>query len=257
MIALLLRFYPAGWRARYGDEFEALLSERPFAPFDVADLLLGALDAQLHLRGLGAYSEHRRGIPMSLRFGGYAAIVGGILWFAGLVLAQLGRGAAPGPVMVMLGTISLLVALTGLSAFQARRYPRLTWAAFAIPALGAVVSVVGLIGMTTTGDEPFVGGLSGWYLWFFGSLGLFAGSGLFAIATWRVRTLSRRAAALLGAGCVAIVPALAGGFGGPELVPQVLLGASLGVFAGGWLALGVSALRAGPTTAPTLGRVAS
>ncbi len=123
MIALLLRFYPARWRARYGDEFEALLSERPLGPFDVADLLLGALDAQLHLRGLGSYSEHRRGIPMSLRIGGYAAIVGGILWFAGLVLAQLGHGAGPGPVMVLLGTLSLLVGMTGLSAFQARRTP--------------------------------------------------------------------------------------------------------------------------------------
>ncbi len=119
------------------------------------------------------------------------------------------------------------------------------------------MSVVGLIGMTTTGDEPVVAGVSGWYLWFFGSLGLFAGSGLFAIATWRVRTLSRRAAALLGAGCVAIVPAAIGGFGGPELVAQVLLGASLGAFAGGWLALGVSALRAGPTTAPILGSAGS
>ncbi len=67
---LLLRAYPARWRARYGDEFEALLAERPLGPFDIADILLGALDAQLKLRGLGAASEHRRGFSMSLRIGG-------------------------------------------------------------------------------------------------------------------------------------------------------------------------------------------
>ena len=73
MIALLLRLYPARWRARYGDEFAAVLEERPLGPFDVADILLGALDAHLHLRGLGAASEHGKGFAMSLRIGGYAA----------------------------------------------------------------------------------------------------------------------------------------------------------------------------------------
>ena len=248
MIALLLRLYPARWRARYGDELGVVLADRPLGPFDVADLLLGALDAHLHLRALGTVSEHRRGIPMTLRIGGYAAIVGGVLWFGGLAWSQLDP-QGQGPLLVMLGTLSLLVGLTGLSAFQARRYPRLIWAAFVIPAIGAVVSVVGLAGIATTGDEPFIGGLSGWYLWFLGSLGLVAGSGLFAIVTWRVRTLSRRAARLLGIGCVALVPAIAGGVGGPELVTQLLLAASLGAFAGGWLAVGVSALRAGAVPA--------
>ena len=267
MIALLIRLYPARWRARYGDEFGALLGERPLSPFDAADLLLGAVDAHLHLRGLGAYSEHQKGFPMSLRLGGYAAIVGGVLWFAGLVLLQFGSVAAPGPLMVLLGTVLplmvllgtvlLLVGLIGLSSFQARRYPRLTWAAFAVPAIGAVVSMVGQVGMVTTGDEPFVGDLSGWYLWMFGSLALVIGSGLFAIATWRVRTLSRRAAALLGSGCLAVLPAVAFASGGPEQIAHVLLGASLLGFAAGWVALGVSAVRTHQAVAPTLEGAAS
>ena len=41
----LVRLYPASWRARYGEEFEALLEERPLGPFDVADVLLSAVDA--------------------------------------------------------------------------------------------------------------------------------------------------------------------------------------------------------------------
>ena len=85
MIAFLLRLYPARWRTRYGDEFAALLAERPLGPFDVADVLLGALDAQLHLRGLGSWSEHRRGFPMSLRLGGVAAFAGGTLMLSGWI----------------------------------------------------------------------------------------------------------------------------------------------------------------------------
>lgn len=43
----LLGFYPASWRARYGDEFAALLADCPLTLFGVADVLLGALDAHL------------------------------------------------------------------------------------------------------------------------------------------------------------------------------------------------------------------
>ena len=64
--SLLVRVYPPRWRARYGAEFETLLEERPLGPFDVADVLLGALDAHLHLRGLGAASEHTKGFTMTL-----------------------------------------------------------------------------------------------------------------------------------------------------------------------------------------------
>ena len=61
---------------------------------------------------------------MTLRIGGYAAIVGGVAWFSGLAWAQLDPSDwDPGPLLVVLGTISLLVGLTGLSAFQARRHP--------------------------------------------------------------------------------------------------------------------------------------
>ena len=63
MKALLIRCYPARWRARYGDEFEAILEERPLGPFDVADILLGALNAQLRLRGHGVDTTYARRFP--------------------------------------------------------------------------------------------------------------------------------------------------------------------------------------------------
>ncbi len=43
----VLRLYPSDWRARYGDEFAALLEDYPLTPFALFDILLGALDAHL------------------------------------------------------------------------------------------------------------------------------------------------------------------------------------------------------------------
>jgi hypothetical protein len=42
-----LRLYPSDWRARYGDEFAALLEDYPLTPFALFDIFLGALDARL------------------------------------------------------------------------------------------------------------------------------------------------------------------------------------------------------------------
>jgi hypothetical protein len=43
----VLRLYPSSWRARYGDEFAALLEEYPLTPFALFDIVVGALDAHL------------------------------------------------------------------------------------------------------------------------------------------------------------------------------------------------------------------
>jgi len=90
MRSFLIRCYPARWRARYGEEFEAMLEERPLGPFDVADILLGALDAHLRRAGRGATNHTGRGIPMSLRIGGIAAIIGvSLLTFGLFVISGL------------------------------------------------------------------------------------------------------------------------------------------------------------------------
>ena len=248
MTGLLLRLYPARWRARYGDEFATLLEERPLGPFDVADILLGALDAHLHLRGLGAASEHAKGFAMSLRIGGYAAIVGGVLWFLGLALSSAFQGS--GALFVLAfgaGTLALLVALVGLSAFQARRYPRLVWAAFILPAIGAVTSTIGIAGMVMFGDGRFIGEISAWYIWAFGTLALIAGSALFALATLRARALSRGGAAVLAIGSIVVIPLMlgVGALDGvvPESITPLVTALAALAFAGGWVSLGVSALR--------------
>jgi hypothetical protein len=247
MRRFLVRCYPARWRARYGDEFAELLVERPLGPFDVADVLLGALDAHLHLRGQGAGSEHGRGFAMSLRIGGFAALLGGVLWFVGIAGSSATDADGLFAPLALVATVSLLVAMVGLSAFEARRYPRLIWAAFAIPAVGAIVSLIGMYGMATVGDVPVVGEFSPWFVWMFGTLLMVVGSGLFAFATWRADNLSRPAAAILAAaaiGTIILVPSLSGVI---SVVPDALAALAsvlvLGGFAAGWSGLGLSALR--------------
>ena len=233
MTHLLIRLYPARWRERYGDELAAILDDRPVGPFDAADLLLGALDAHLHLRGLGAASEHRKGFAMSLRIGGVAAVVGGLVWLfvlAGSVIND-GRDDADAAFAIGMGvivaTVATLIALIGLSAFQSRRHPALTWAAFAIPCGGAVVGLLGWVAIVVTGDSDaaVVAGLSAWAIASIGLLAMVLGSSLFALATWLTRSLSRRAAALLGIGALLVVPAAAGVTGGllPTPLAEVLV----------------------------------
>lgn len=253
MIAVLLRCYPARWRARYGDEFATVLEERPLGPFDVADVLLSALDAHLHLRGLGAASQHGKGFAMSLRIGGYAAIVGGVLWLlalAGNAINDGGESFSPWLGYAIVGaTVMTLVALIGLSAFQARSHPALTWAAFAIPGIGAVIGLVGFAAIVVTGDSDaiLIGGgvtVSPWLIGSIGLLTMVAGSALFAVATWRARSLSRTASGLLAVGAVLVVLALFGASGAltsPIVMVPVI--AAIIVFPAGWIAMGVSALR--------------
>lgn len=245
MRALLLRLYPARWRARYGDEFEAILEERPLGPFDVADILLGAWDARLRLRGLGVDLQKGTRFSMSLRLGGAAAIVGAVLFPAGLIVSSLEGGPYEvlGGAIVLVGSGALLLALIGLSSFQARQHPRLIWAAFALPAVGTVLSITGLVAMAAVGDRPFVVGLSPWPIWLVGVIAMVFGSGLFALATYRTHALPRFAAGSLAVGSGLLLLAMFGMAGSdsaaPALVVAGLLAFSIGWIAVGWAAIGL------------------
>ena len=239
MRSVLLRCYPARWRARYGDEFGAILEERPLGPFDVLDILLGAIDAQLRSRGRGAGIRQAKGFSMSLRIGGIAAIFAAPLlalaWFLGYGFMTIDP-VVPG-VLLLAGLSLLLVAVAGLTAFQARTDPHVTWAAFAVPAIGLVVFVIGAAATVVTGDDY-------WELTMLGVLTGVVGSALFAIVTYRTAVLSRGAAMLIGAGSV--LPFVAG-----VTSVYALLVVAIICFLLGWFALGVQAIRLDrPANAP-------
>lgn len=125
----------------------------------------------------------------------------------------------------------------------------LTWAAFVVPAIGAAVGLLGYASIALTGDSDtvMIGGISPWRIGSFGLVTMVLGSTLFAIATWRARSLSRPAAGLLGVGAVLTLVALlgvgSGGLSSPIAVIPVI--AAIVAFPAGWIALGLSALRIG------------
>jgi hypothetical protein len=254
MIRLLLRCYPECWRARYGEEFAALLAERPLGPFDVADVLYGALDARLHFRRR-TDTGGRIGTPeMSSALGGYAAVLGGLLSLMVFAMSASGEGAGTAGIALIVATTALLlVALTGLSAFQARRYPRLIWAAFTVPAVGAVAALSGVVAMVVVGDHPFLGLESPWLIWALGTVTMLVGSGLFAIATWRVGVLPRAGTVALAIGAIAAVPVLAGIAGSlvSDELSRVFSALALVAFSAGWVILGVGALQQEPAPEAT------
>ena len=98
---------------------------------------------------------------MSLRIGGIAAIVGATIF----VIAEFSAiGLLADSTLVvsltLVGLAILLVALAGLSAFQARTHPRLSWAAFLVPAAGTVAIIVSVLAqrvLDTDGDGSFAG----------------------------------------------------------------------------------------------------
>lgn len=249
MIGLLLALYPAHWRRRYGEEFRAVLESRPLGPFDVADVVLGALDARLTFRFAEPSSANGGQFNM-LRIGGFGAVFGGAAWFIGIAAAS-GIGTSDGRLwmaVALAGTLGLLVALVGLSAFQGHRDPRLAWIALGIPGIGAAVAASGIAGMLLLPESGrILGQWSPWDLWILGMFTNMVGSIFFSIATYQARVLSSRAAGALGISSgAALLVALASMSANSNAVVAILMVASLGAFALSWMWLGASALRRGP-----------
>lgn len=186
---------------------------------------------------------------MNARIAGFAAIAGGALTIIALPAVWLLRdipeevATIVSIVIFLTVEIALLVALIGLSAVQGRRRPVLTWSAVAVPLTAVVVSLVGMAGMAFRGDAPLVAGLSSWYLWSFGLLGLIIGSVLFAAATAIVGVFSRPGAFTLLAGSVVLVvsfvPAVVGLFDSEPVMVVAVIGLLLS--GGGWIWLGYAA----------------
>ncbi|HLV79868.1 MAG TPA: hypothetical protein VKT32_06275 [Chthonomonadaceae bacterium] len=157
---LLARLYPAGWRARYGEEFLALLEQQPITPGTVLDIVLGALDARLHpqrhTQG-GRFMEHPERNSILMVFCAYVGFVlAGLGFYAtlddspflrlarfhlGLQLSVLAveAGAVIALIAVLVGGFPILRAAWRFTATSARRNLRL----FAVPALFAVAILLG------------------------------------------------------------------------------------------------------------------
>ncbi|MEO5885408.1 MAG: hypothetical protein ABIQ58_07845, partial [Candidatus Limnocylindrales bacterium] len=182
-----------------------------------------------------------------------AAILGAALVSLALLLgsgALLSVDRVVPSLLSLTGSLALLVALAGMSAFQARAHPRLSWAAMWSLVIATMLSIVGILAglADSSGEASFLGLM----------LGLFAavvGSVLYGIVTFRA--LSTGAALLLVAAGVLLFVGLAvssnddkqgGSLGIIAFYPGIIC------FAAGWFVLGVQAIRLDrPATAPRPG----
>lgn len=87
----LMRLYPPEWRERYGEEFLALLDQRPYTFGNWIDVLLGAIDANLRpqisgsLSGNAILTVNRLLSSIMVGFCAYSAFVVAGLAFYGMV----------------------------------------------------------------------------------------------------------------------------------------------------------------------------
>ncbi|MGE5292071.1 MAG: hypothetical protein ACM3ML_33780 [Micromonosporaceae bacterium] len=76
LAGVLTRLYPASWRERYGEEFEALLEQCPGGPRMVANTACGAVSAWLRWPATAtAPSARLRGAVTAVLWGGLAVLV--------------------------------------------------------------------------------------------------------------------------------------------------------------------------------------
>jgi hypothetical protein len=116
----LLRWYPASWRARYGEEFAELLlaemQERPHSWRRTANVAASGLLARCTLAGL---TGHELSPPEQIRacLATLGCALAALLTFGLFLLAQLATGwqwAAAGPANAATGTLVMAAAAAGL-----------------------------------------------------------------------------------------------------------------------------------------------
>ena len=186
---------------------------------------------------------------MTLRIGGFAAILGAALVSLALLLfsgALVRIDHVVPSLLILTGSLALLVALTGMSAFQARAHPRLSWAAMWLLVIATVSSTVGILAglADSSGEASFV-----WLM--LGLLVAVIGSVLYGIVTYRA--LSTGAALLLVAAGVLLFVGLAVTSNDHSALAIEIVAFYPGIicFVAGWFVLGVQAIRLDrPATAP-------
>ena len=187
---------------------------------------------------------------MSLRVGGFAAILGALTitvsWF-GTLFGGLPFDGRVSTVLALVGLASLVVALTILSAFQARTMPILVWSAFALSAIGAIGYVLGGLGVVGVNEDDIPTGSIGETV---AQLGLAVGGpaavvgfALFGVATVRSGVLSRTGGVLLALGPVLMAIAWFVAAGVDWNIGGLVMLAAVACFMVGWIVLGIAAIR--------------
>jgi len=122
----LVRLYPRAWRRRYGEEMAAILRAQHVMAWTLADLALGAVDAQLHSNlepeGVLSVGQRVRASEVAIFV---AAVVFGAAWLAILHAARdplsvWEAAAAAHPAMASTFTVIQIAGLVAVLAATAR-----------------------------------------------------------------------------------------------------------------------------------------
>jgi len=124
--------YPAWWRARYGEEMEALLEDRKPTIGDRVDLSIGAIKARM-----GQHPLDGPVVPLRRRIAASLALAGAAVW-AEAVILSLTNGGDVGVVYRIAAGFLVLSVLCGA---RGRYTALLGWSVVAVIALGLAVTI--------------------------------------------------------------------------------------------------------------------
>ncbi len=163
----LVALYPAGWRARYEEEFLAMLEQRPPRLSQVIDIAWGAIDA--HLFPQAPEGRYR----MFTRISGLAAIGAGLLVLIGFAVnvgGMIDIDATTNALRILAFYLLALVGLAGVHVRQVAIRPALAWTGFGAGLVALLLGVVSIgvslagapISQQTAGVFGFVAGAILW-----------------------------------------------------------------------------------------------
>ena len=227
----LIALYPERWRARYEDEFLALLAERPPDVLERVDIVRGAIDARLHPGPMEPaqtpIGDGPTGRPRN-RGLGWLTLLGIPVWFAAVVVAVNGP-IVTGP--------------DGSYREGSAAHP-LVFTALALLIIGMSTAAAELPTGSRARPLVVIGALAGllWAFapWLIPAAAIFSGAlAILGIASWRSRRWR-------GPDAVVMVGGLILAWGSLFLIPLHLLDDYLTffvLFASTWLATGHALLR--------------
>jgi hypothetical protein len=160
----LVRLYPRAWRARYGDEFAALIAERPPTLADRIDIVRGAVDARLHPQTVVGDPEPEPQ-PWTHRIPGVLTLSAGVALSVAVVsIASSRNGDDWGDAGTLLGLAPMLMLLSLPGDYLASYGRRI---AVGIAALVACYLSARILGW---GAPALILGVGGWLAVFCGLL---------------------------------------------------------------------------------------
>jgi hypothetical protein len=229
----LVRLYPPAWRERYGDEFLALLEDRPPRRRDILDIAWSALDAHLFPQA----PEGR--FRMFTRIAGLAALGAGVALlggFLGFVVPGINEYT------LLAFYVLALIGLVGIHLRHLAVRPALAWLAFAVPFLG-LFSGIAFVVLTRIGVLPTSGGELGYWT----AISLWIGAAALgaAILSFRVLPVVVGLAFTMSAP-LALLDLVASNSGVASDTLAIVSQVGIVLFAMGWLGAGWSLVAAQP-----------